>query len=60
MHNVTKSNAYNVNKTVCSKLKNGLCERVTKSQVVTKFRGIIKGKAGKHVPYPNFETIVIL
>ncbi len=23
-------------------------------------RGVINGKAGKHLPYPNFETIVIL
>ena len=23
-------------------------------------RGVIKGKAGKHLPNPNFETIVIL
>ena len=23
-------------------------------------RGVIKGKAGKHLPYPNFETLFIL
>jgi hypothetical protein len=24
------------------------------------FRGVINGKAGKHLPYPNFEITVIL
>ena len=28
--------------------------------VMSKTRGVIKGKAGRHLPYPNFETKVIL
>ena len=38
----------------CSKNMPNFCQRSIH------YRGVIKGKAGKHLPYPNFETIVIL
>ena len=41
---------------------NECVEKLVSPQVlaVNKFRGVINGKAGKHLPYPNFETTVIL
>jgi hypothetical protein len=29
-------------------------------RIIMLHRGVINGKAGKHLPYPNFETTVIL
>ena len=57
------SNQFNFD-SVCSFRFNFLSNfklKVTQNSYKTykTFRGIINGKAGKHLPYPNFETAVI-